>query len=145
MLPKCRHCHRRYSPDPRVRNRERYCSRLDCVKASRTAAQRKWLGKAENRDHFNGLAELVRVQNWRGAHPGYWRRRTRVGRYVTSGKLAEVVREFALQDMIDTRFSLVVGLVSHLTGTALQDEIANEIRRLILLGHVILHQTTGAM
>jgi predicted MarR family transcription regulator len=115
------------------------------MKSSRSAAQKKWLCKIENRDHFKGLAELVRVQNWRDTHPGYWRRRARVGRYVTSGKLAEVVREFALQDMIDTRFSLVVGLVSHLTRTALQDEIASELRRLILLGHGILHQTTGAM
>ena len=81
---------------------------------------------------------------WRSAHPGYWRRITRVGRYELRGQLADVAREFALQDMIDTHFSLVVGLVSYLTQSALQDTIASEIRRLMLLGHGILTQTTKA-
>ena len=84
------------------------------------------------------------MQDWRTTHPGYWRMRTRLGRYILRGKLAETVREFALQDMIDTQFSLVAGLVSHLTGVALQDEIATEICRLILLGDGILNQTAMA-
>ena len=127
-----------------MRERQRYCSRPICIKASRAAAQKKWLCKVENWDHFNGRENLIRVQDWRNTHPGYWRRRTRLGRYLLRGKLAEMVREFALQDMIDTQFSLVAGLVSHLTGIALQDEIASEIRRLILLGHGILTQTAVA-
>ena len=84
------------------------------------------------------------MQLWRAAHPGYWRRKIRVGRYEVRGKLADVVREFALQDMIDTHFSLVVGLGSYLTKSALQDSIASEMRRLILLGHGILTQSTDA-
>jgi hypothetical protein len=66
----------------------------------------------------------------------------RLGRYEMRGKLADVVREFALQDMIDTQFSLVVGLLSYLTRSALQDTIASEMRRLMLLGHGILTQST---
>jgi len=127
-----------------VNKRQRYCARPTCIKASRGAAQKKWLRKAENRDQFKGSENLVRVQDWRTIHPGYWRKRTRLGRYILRGKLAEVVREFALQDMIDTQFLLLTGLVSHLTGVALQDEIASEIRRLILLGHDILNQTAQA-
>lgn len=111
-----------------MRKRQRYCSRPICIKASRGAAQKKWLRKAENRDHFNGRVNLLRVQDWRDTHPGYWRKRTRIGRYILRGKLAEVVREFALQDMIDTQFLLVAGLVSHLTGVALQDEIMHPCR-----------------
>lgn len=125
-----------------MHKRQRYCSRPTCVKASREAAQKKWLRKAENRDHFNGREHQLRVQDWRTVNPGYWRKKTRLGRYILRGKLAEVAREFALQDMIDTQFLLVAGLVSHLTGVALQDEIASEIRRLILLGHDILNETT---
>jgi hypothetical protein len=64
----------------------------------------------------------------------------RIGRYNVRGELADVVREFALQDMIDTHFSLVVGLVSYLTRSALQDTIASEIRRLMLLGHGVITQ-----
>lgn len=84
------------------------------------------------------------MQQWRDVHPGYWRRKLRLGRYELRGKLADVAREFALQDMIDTHFSLVVGLVSYLAETALQDTIASEMRRLMLLGHGILTQTTKA-
>ena len=104
-----------------MHKRQRYCARPTCIKASRGAAQKKWLRKAENRDQFKGSENLVRVQDWRTIHPGYWRKRTRLGRYILRGKLAEVVREFALQD-----------------------EIASEIRRLILLGHDILNQTAQA-
>lgn len=114
------------------------------MKVSRSAAQTRWLKKTENRDHFSGLPDLVRIQQWRAAHPGYWRRRVRVGSYNIQGNLAAVVRELALQDVIDAQFSLVIGLVSHLAGTALQDEIATEIRRLTLLGHGVLLQSTGA-
>lgn len=114
------------------------------MKASRNAAQAKWLKKAENQGHFSGLANLVRIQQWRAAHPGYWRHRIRVGRYHLHGDLADVVRNLALQDTIDTQFSLVIGLVSHLAGSALQDEIASEIRRLTMLGHEVLLQATGA-
>ena len=138
---KCPHCGCNFTPDPRVCWRQRYCSKPACVKASRSAAQAKWLKKVENRDHFSGLSELVRIQQWRAAHPGYWRRRVRLGHYQISGALAEVVREFALQDMIDAHFSLVVGLLSHLTGSALQDEIVSEIRRLNVLGHAVLLQS----
>lgn len=124
-----------------MQQRQRYCSRPECVKVSRRAAQSKWLRKAENRDHFAGLPGLVRIRQWRADHPGYWRRRLKIGRHQVGGSLAEVARELALQDMIDGQFSLVIGLVSHLTGVALQDEIASEIRRLTVHGHGILQQS----
>ena len=127
-----------------MRQRQRYCSRPTCIKASRGAAQKKWLRKAANRDHFNGREHQLRVQDWRTTNPGYWRKKTHLGRYILRGNLAEMVREFALQDMIDAQFLLLAGLVSHLTGVALQDEIASEIRRLILLGHGILNETAQA-
>ena len=107
-------------------------------------AQKRWLRKIENRDHFKGRANLIRVQDWRKGHPGYWQRRARIGRYVVRGRLADLVRQIALQDKIDTHFSLVVGLVSRLTGSALQDEIAQELSRPMLLGHGILTQITKA-
>jgi hypothetical protein len=85
----------------------------------------------------------VRSQAWRKAHPRYWQKRVRVGRYVAYGKLAAVIREFALQDMTDAHFCLVLGLVSHLARCAQQDTIAKEMRRLIVLGHGIFEQITS--
>lgn len=88
--------------------------------------------------------DTIRMQQWRNLHPGYWRRKLRVGRYELRGKLADTTREFALQDMKDTQFSLLVGLASYLTQSASQDTIASEIRRLMLLGHGILTQSNKA-
>ncbi len=119
----------------------RYCSRPACAVASHAASQKKYLRK-EGPRKSNDKTDVLRVQTWRGNHPHYWRRKVRIGRYEVRGKLADVAREFALQDMIDTHFSLVVGLVSNLTQSALQVTIASEMRRLMLLGHGILTQPT---
>jgi len=35
----------------------------------------------------------------------------------------------ALQDLLMTQHTVLVGLIAHLTGTALQDDIANTTRR----------------
>jgi hypothetical protein len=40
--------------------------------------------------------------------------------------------------------ALWVGLVAHISNLALQDTIASELRRLMLLGHAILKGTPGA-
>lgn len=112
------------------------------MKASRKAAQKKWLSQKENRTHFCGPAHLLRSQAWRKAHSGYWRKAAKIGNYVVRGKLAKLVREFALQDVIDAIFSLVIGLISHLSGSALQDTIAKEIRRLMVAGHAILDHSS---
>lgn len=120
----------------------RYCARPGCVKASRVAAQKKWL-RHEKQGEPDKVS-VIRTQQWRLEHPGYWRRKVRLGRYEIQGELASVVRDYALQDMMDTQFSLVIGLVSYLTQSALQDTIASEIQRLIVLGHGILTQSTKA-
>ena len=51
------------------------------------------------------------------------------------------MRYVALQDTIDTRLALEIGIISQLTGAALQDTIAKEIRRLMLRGYAILRRT----
>ena len=122
-----------------MRQHHRYCSLPACAEASHAASQEKYL-RAEKRQHATGNVDVIRMQQWRSAHPDYWRRKICVGRYDVRGKLADVARDFALQDMIDTHFSLVIGLVSYLTQSALQDTIALEMRRLMLLGHGILTQ-----
>lgn len=134
------HCGCQFVPDPRTAQRQRYCARPVCVQSSRAAARRKWRRKGANRESYSGLPDLVRMQEWRRANPGYWHRRTKVGDGFAYGAMADVVREFASRDLIDLHFSLVAGLVSHLLDTASRDEIATEIRRLILLGHELLHE-----
>ena len=71
---KCRNCGVLFWPDPRNVNKQKYCSELDCRKASKSAAQRRWSGKKRNRNYFKGEVHARRVQEWRKQHPGYWRR-----------------------------------------------------------------------
>ena len=124
--------------------RQRYCSRPACAKFSKAASLKKWRNKGDNKKTYSGLPDLVRMQQWRQAHPGYSQRRSRVGKGRGKDILPEFARNFASRDEIDTQFYLVVGLVSHLTEVASRNEIASESRRLTLLGHGILHQKSGA-
>ena len=74
---KCLNCKQLFRPDPRNLRHQRYCTGDACRRASKSASQRRWLNKAENRDYFCGPDQLARVQHWRRQHPGYARRGTR--------------------------------------------------------------------
>ena len=123
----CMHCGRLFQPSPRLGKRQMYCSKSICAAAaaSRQAAQRKWTRKRSNRDHFKGKENVERVRTWREAHPTYWRDRR------------------ARQRARRARFSIGKSLYGIARKLALQDTIALEIRRPILLGHGILRQSTG--
>jgi hypothetical protein len=77
---KCRYCGQLYEVDPRNRYHQRYCSQLACRQVSKASSQHRWLASPKGRDYFRGSANVLRVQAWRKAHPGYWRtRRKRSG------------------------------------------------------------------
>ena len=71
---KCRNCKCLFIPDHRNRNRQNYCGKPECRKASKKASQEKWLQKPENKDHFKGPVNVQRVRDWRERNPGYWKR-----------------------------------------------------------------------
>ncbi len=71
---KCMNCRDLFIPDHRNVKRQKYCPKPECRKASKAVSQRRWLAKKENRDYFKGAENVLRVQKWRKAHPGYWRR-----------------------------------------------------------------------
>jgi hypothetical protein len=112
---KCLSCNAWFTPDPRRRGRQRYCSEERCRKASKVASQQRWLHKAENESYFHGSEHVVRVQCWRRDHPGYWRR-----------KIVPV--RAALQDLIDTQALEAVHQIGCIDG-ALQDVMALHSRR----------------
>jgi hypothetical protein len=139
----CVHCEQRFNINPRLGARHRYCAKPDCMRASRANARKRWLRKNGGRKYYGGKENTDRVRTWRQQHPRYWRRETRVQRsrrhgFVLTKRLASVLRYVALQDSIDTHLALTIGIISHLSGAALQDTIAKELRRLMLRGHAIL-------
>ena len=146
---KCRCCTKFFIPDPRTEDRQRYCSRPACRQASKAASQRRWLSKNGNGDHFRGAEEVRRVQLWRKSHPGYWKRKTPssegtqvVDRQPTNPDQSScnVPRGLpsTLQDYCLAQDPAFVGLISMVTGSTLQEDIASTARQLLLRGRNIL-------
>ena len=146
---KCRHCRVLFIPDPRNAKRQEFCSKPQCRKVSKAASQKRWLEKPENKDYFCGPDNVRRVQQWRKAHPGYWRRKTGGNDNALQETLSEkttekpVVRndfvQHALQDVLSAQPAVLIGLIAQLTGYALQDDIAMTARRLLQVGNDILN------
>jgi len=110
---------------------------------SRAIARKKWLQKNGGKTYFVKAVSLSRVRDWRQNNPRYWRkkpgrRNAKKSDFIVSKKLSAILRYVALQDTIDTNLALKIGIISHLTGGALQDTIAKEIRRFMLRGYAIL-------
>lgn len=150
---KCRHCKSLFVPDPRNRNRQKYCHLPACRKASKAASQRKWLEKPDNRDYFQGPENVKRVQRWRKNTPGYWKRksptkseplqdllnRQHADKTVNNFEFAD----YALQDLLNIQPSVIIGIIAQLTGYALQDDIAMAVRRMQQFGNDILNLQGG--
>ena len=146
---KCRHCRKLYTPDPRNRWHQRYCSDPACQKASKAASQHGWRQSPKGHEYFRGRANVLRVQTWRKAHLGYGHKRGKKRVALqddcpTQPLLAQEnkpnLNADALQDVLSTQDPLLLGLVANLTGSALQDDIDSTARRLIVLGREIQGQ-----
>ena len=128
---KCLHCGELFHPDARNAHHQRYCGEPDCRRASKAASQRRWLGKAANREYFRGAANVERVRAWRAEHPGYWHRGEAQSRAalqdVLSTQGVEIDTESAtlartaLQDLFSAQPIVLIGLIANLTGSTLQE------------------------
>lgn len=144
---KCCHCNQFFVPDPRHRKHQRYCVAPVCRRASKGASQTRWLQRPENRDYFRGSENVQRVQAWRAANPGYGKRAKPRSEPLQEMMNLQVApdQEATIQDEQDplqetwrTQPPLLVGLIAHLTGTALQEDMAPVLRRLITRGQALL-------
>ena len=146
---RCRHCGRMFTPDHRNHGRQFYCSAPGCRRASKFASQRRWSRKTQNLAHFRGEEEVRRVQEWRKAHPGYWKKKSPAsnGAQVLAPQAVKCRQESCnacggcggtLQDVCLAKNPLFVGLLSAITGSTLQDDMARAIQDLIIQGRKIL-------
>lgn len=139
---KCCHCGIWFRPHPRNVNRQRFCSKAECRAASKKASQQKWT--RNNPDYFRGNVHVRRVRDWRRKHPGYWKAQEGGALAGPSDALQDILMsqgfgseevklfrnclrdEFSrpLQDILIAQQSALVGLVSMVSGEALQDNIA---------------------
>lgn len=155
---RCLNCGEAFTPPPRSAQRQQYCGLAPCKVASKRASQAKWLAKPENRDYHCGPEALARVGAWRAAHPGYSRHPETVAPAEVARPMSAppTVPEPApeplptvvapdpqiscnasrspLQDILSAQPVVLVGFIAHLTGSALQDDIASVLSRLVQLG-----------
>ena len=148
----CLCCCELFQADPRNLRHQEYCSKTTCRQASKAASQRRWLAKAENRDYFRGPENVARVQAWRKAHPGYWHRGAKKAaalqddchaQPIETKEESELWVAVALQDDLVSQPAVLIGLIAHITDSALQEDIARSTRRLLQLGRDILSGRAG--
>ena len=149
---KCKNCHTFFPPNPRNANRQEYCTKDQCRKASKRASQRKWLEKPENQDYFRCAENTRRVQQWRKGHPKYWRRKASDPKTALQDPLIAQPVDItvdnpdlvgnALQDLLIAQPFVLLGLIAQFTDSALQDNIDTTLQRLQQLGRDIARQHT---
>jgi hypothetical protein len=151
---KCLCCGEFYPPDHRNLRHQRYCSKPACRKESKAQSQRRWQQRPENQNYFRGPENRQRVKDWRKRNPGYWRKKTSS----TQGPLQEVFQTQmaqneelipkeapgALQDLFSMQPAVVVGLISMMTGSALQEDIVSTVGVLVRKGRDILGMNPGS-
>jgi len=142
---RCLCCRNLFVPDPRNRHHQRFCSAELCQGASKALSQKRWLAKPENKEQWRGSANGQRVDSWRKAHPQYWKRSPKIKPVALQDictsypvDYQSVKPNLALQEDSFAQHPLVVGLISMLTASTLQEDIALTHRRLIAKGHEIL-------
>jgi len=152
---KCLHCHTLFKPDPRSKGRQTFCSLSDCQQASKKASQKKWLQKPQNQHYFRGSENVQRVRLWREKNPGYSKRsqiasptpkplqETLITQDTENKEETEVLKQDPLQDLILAQPSVLIGLIAHLTGSTLQDDIVRTGQKLQELGEDFLSQSNS--
>lgn len=150
----CLNCNELFIPGARNRHHQRYCTKPQCHKASKRDAQQRWLNSDKGTGYFSGEDNMRRVRKWRKAHPGYWKHKKAQSaeppialqdllnsQVIEKPDSSEISKNHALQDLCFLQPALIIGLISTLTGSTLQDDIATTSRRLIDSGRDILGKT----
>lgn len=148
---KCLHCRCLYKPCKYNWDRQEYCLKDKCQSVRKKRCQQKWLSLKENKNWFKGCENVQRVREWRKNNPGYWRRRKKKNALQDSAFSQDVgikrdidiiksEQKHALQDFANSQLFLITGLISHLTGDALQDSVVKNMRHFIFKGQSLLDQ-----
>jgi hypothetical protein len=141
---KCRHCQTLFVPDARNRRHQFHCTKPNCRQVRQAKARQRWKEAPENRDHWKGDWNARRVREWQQAHPGYWKKRGKKGakalQNVCSAQIADKQEDKpkVLQDIWQAQPPLILGLISKITGTVLQDDMARVTGELIASGRALV-------
>ena len=150
---KCLHCNEFFLPDYRNAQGQRYCLKPECRKARKRELMRAWLAKPENQNYFRDDKNARRVRDWQKEHPGYWKSTARYRRRTLQDDcsaqppapqaIVESPLSRTLQDLCSMQVPVLVGFISMFVGSTLPDDIATNLRRLLMKGHDILGMVPG--
>jgi len=143
---KCHNCNDLFPPDPKNINKQEYCRKPECRKASKAASQKKWLAKLENQGYFSGPDNVERVQKWREKNPGYSRRKKPsialqdhlTLQLIENKEDISTQSSYTLQDHLALQPAVIIGLISIFIGSTLQDDIARTLLRMEQFGQEVL-------
>jgi hypothetical protein len=121
---RCKNCDDLFKPDSRNLKRQKFCRKSECKEASKRYSQQQWLMKPQNKDHFSGPANVIRVQQWRQQNPGYWKGKK-------FKKVTSLIKG-ALQETLSVNTTIDKGFSSDLMQTALQDSLSA--KSLVIIG-----------
>lgn len=155
----CLHCSKLFEPDYRHRHDQFYCAKPACKKARQAASLQRWREHPENQDFWRGRWNIERVQEWRAAHPEYWKRRKRKQGAVRGVALQNAMKSVQVIDLkvdhgsptgdcvtkrvlavLKTQDPVLVGLIAQLTGDTLQNAIHQTTARLYEKGQAVMGQ-----
>lgn len=107
MRPQCPCCKKKFTPDPRVGARQKYCSRQDCQDKRQRLNEQAWIKDPENQEFIKLKRKKWRKNNpdylpkWRVDHPEALERNRKYmqeyQRRKRHFKVFEKTKEFALQ------------------------------------------------
>ena len=136
---KCAHCDRKFSLNPRLGKRHRYCGHAECRRMAKAESQRQWLSKPENSGYFKGSGNALRVRLWRAANPRPKASNPhRVAQRLMTPRLSAALKACGVQDLNERQLALILGVVSALARTSVQEAIARNIRRFMFAGYAVL-------
>ena len=129
---KCRCCKKFFCPDYRNGHHQHFCSAAACRQASKVASQRRWRRTSFGSNYHRGEHEVWRVQQWRLANPGYWKKAKPASEPTQpidpqpvnleqSSRNVPASHLRTLQDFCLTQDPAFVGLISMVTGSTLQE------------------------
>ncbi len=145
----CRHCREAFEPAPQAYHRQKFCGKPECRKASQVTAYQEW--RIRHPDEHEGRTGVLRMQEWRKEFADRERRRRAERRKLQKASdcatSAGCGRGLSGRNLLvlpnvlhnpDQANALVVGLIAHVFGCVLPNEIATVTRKLISKGAKIL-------
>ena len=125
---KCAFCGQLFTPDPRVRDLQKACSRKECRRQRKALSQKRWV--EENPKYFWGRYENTRIwleqhpdylQEYRQTHPKYVERNRIKDR---ERKKAQKVGRFDIQDKLKSQLIDISHVRPRKVGLDIQDELS---------------------